>query len=106
MAIEHQKSQSIKGGEVAQPTRGQRAAAKYLAEKAAAKKAKAQFTIKQIFESLFYELKPFVLALGGIALTIYFTEHGQSAGKFFAFTLAVSGVVILYSRAKARGIIH
>ncbi|MBL7688841.1 MAG: hypothetical protein JNJ49_12475 [Bdellovibrionaceae bacterium] len=69
-------------------------------------KLKTQYTRTQILESLIYEIKPFALAIGGVALSIHFTEAGQSVGKFFAVTMLACGVFIVYSRMKARGLIH
>lgn len=69
-------------------------------------KLKTQYTRAQILESLIYELKPFALAVSGVALSIYFTEAGQSVGKFFAITMVLCSIFIVHARMKARGLIH
>lgn len=67
---------------------------------------KKEYTRKEVFESLVYELKPFVIAGTGFACAIYFTNSGQSLAKFLSVTLMACGLIILYARAKDRGVIR
>jgi hypothetical protein len=53
-----------------------------------------------------YELKPFIIAASGFAGGAYFTHSGDSAAKYFSLTLMACGLIILYVRAKDRGVIQ
>lgn len=67
---------------------------------------KKEYTRGEVLESLAYELKPFVLAVAGFAAAVYFTQRGITVGKYFSFTLMACGLIILYNRAKDRGVIQ
>ncbi len=67
---------------------------------------KKQYTRKEILESLIYELKPFVIATGGFASAVYFTQQHNTVAKYFSMAMMLGGLVILYWRAKDRGIIQ
>lgn len=67
---------------------------------------KKQYTRGEVLESLVYELKPFVLSAVGFAAAVYFTQRGATVGKYFSLTLLACGLIILYSRAKDRGVIQ
>lgn len=67
---------------------------------------KKQYTRREVVESLVYELKPFVIAASGFASAVYFTQTGQSFAKYSSVTLMACGLIILYARAKDRGVIR
>ncbi len=67
---------------------------------------KKQYTRAEILESLAYELKPFIISVAGFAGAVYFTQGGNSVGKYFSLALMGCGLFILYFRAKDRGIIQ
>lgn len=69
-------------------------------------KTKKHFTRREILESLIYELKPFVIAASGFASAIYFTHSGEGVAKFLSISLMACGLIILYARAKDRGVIR
>ncbi len=66
---------------------------------------KKHYTRAEILESLVYELKPFVIAASGFAGAVYFTQVGQNFAKYSSMTLMACGLIILYARAKDRGVI-
>jgi hypothetical protein len=67
---------------------------------------KKQYTRKEVLESLVYELKPFVIAAGGFASAVYFTQQHNTIAKYFSMAMMFGGLVILYWRAKDRGVIQ
>jgi hypothetical protein len=66
---------------------------------------KKEYTRNEILESLVYELKPFVIAASGFAGAVYFTQAAQNFAKYSSITLMACGLIILYARAKDRGVI-
>lgn len=67
---------------------------------------KKQYTRKEVFESLVYELKPFAIAAIGFASAVYFTQQNNMVAKYCSLAMMLGGLVILYWRAKDRGIIQ
>lgn len=66
---------------------------------------KKQYSRAEVLESLVYELKPFAIAAIGFVSAVYFTQQHNQIAKYLSLTVICCGLVILYWRAKERGVL-